>query len=120
MAYRPHGRAFADPTAPSAWAICDRCNFTYNHKELAWQYDFNAVGLYNKRLLVCAQCLDEPQAQFLNPILPPDPMPVRNARPFNFAAATIDYVSTQEPVPIVTQDDVYIVDDEASQNFSEV
>lgn len=120
MAYRYHSKAFADPTAPQAWGTCDRCNQIRLHRELAWQMEYSATSLYNKRLLVCPQCLDVPQAQFLTPTLPPDPMPIRNARPFNFAAATIDYVSTQEPVPIVTQNDVYIVDDEASQNFSEV
>lgn len=81
MAYRPHGRAYADATSPRAWGICDRCNFTYNHSDLFWQMDFNGTQLYNKRILVCPKCLDVPQPQFLNPILGPDPMPVLNPRP---------------------------------------
>jgi hypothetical protein len=117
--YRYHSRAYADPSSPQAWGVCDRCNFTYLHKNLQFQYEFNGAGLYNKRLLVCGRCLDAPQPQLLNPVLPPDPTPVLNARPFNFAQAEVDYLSSQTPVPIITQDDVLIVDDQASQNFGE-
>jgi hypothetical protein len=84
MPYRYHSKAYADPSSPQAWAVCDRCGSTYLHKNLQWQYEFNGAGLYNKRLLVCSRCLDVPQPQFLNPILPPDPTPVLNARPPNY------------------------------------
>lgn len=91
MAYRYHSKAFADSTAPQAWGTCDRCNQIHLHRELQWQWEFNATGLYNKRLLVCGQCLDQPQPQFLTPTLPPDPMPVQNPRPWNYAASETGY-----------------------------
>lgn len=81
--------------------------------------EYNGTGLYNTRFLVCDTCLDVPQAQFLNPILPPDPLPVQNPRPFNFQAAEVDYLSTQSNIIIETEDGVDIVVDEPSQNFSE-
>lgn len=80
MSYRFTGRAFVDPGSPSAFAICDRCNGLYNHKDLRFQFEYNGTGLYNTRMLVCERCLDVPQAQFLNPILQPDPLPVVNPR----------------------------------------
>ena len=119
MPYRYHGRAIVDPSNPAAFGICDRCCGTYNLRDLQFQYQYNGSGLYNTRFLVCDTCLDVPQPQLLNPILPPDPMPVLNPRPFNFTAAEVDYLSTQDLDNLLTQDDVLIVDDQASENFSE-
>lgn len=82
MAYRPHGRAYADATSPRAWGICDRCGFLRNLSDLVFQRQYNGTQLYDTRLRVCYdRCLDIPQPQFLNPILGPDPMPVLNPRP---------------------------------------
>lgn len=81
MAYRYHGRAQVSRSSPQAWGICDRCNFTYLLADLRYQYQYNGTQLYNTNLRVCDRCMDEPQPQFLNPILPPDPMPVMNPRP---------------------------------------
>jgi hypothetical protein len=84
MAYRPHGHAFVNPSAPSAWGRCDRCGFIYNHKALKWQFDFRGPQLQNLRFLVCEKCYDKPQAQ-LKPILTTqDPVPVLNARPDSY------------------------------------
>ena len=85
MAWRFHGHARVDPSKPQAFAICDRCGRLDNLVNLNWQYEFNAVQLYNKRILVCDPCLDIPQQQFLNPVLPPDPIPVKNPRPASYA-----------------------------------
>jgi hypothetical protein len=117
--YRYHSRAFVDPSNPQAWATCDRCCAIYNHKDLQFQYQFNGSGLYNTRFLVCQKCLDIPQPQLLSPILPPDPTPVLNPRPFNFAAAEVDYLNSQSLEDMLTQDDTFIVVDDASQNFGE-
>ena len=82
MAYRPHGRAYADATSPRAWGICDRCGVLRNLSDLVFQRQYNGTQLYDTRLRVCYdRCLDIPQPQFLNPILGPDPMPVLNPRP---------------------------------------
>lgn len=119
MAYRYHSRAQVDPSSPEAWGTCDRCCAIYNLRTLRWQFQFNGTGLYNTRFLVCDRCYDTPQPQLLNPVLPPDPMPVLNARPFNYAAAEVDYLKTQSLSDILTQSDEFIVVDDASQNFGE-
>lgn len=75
------GRAYTDPTAPSAPGICDRCGFKYMHSDLSWQMQFGGNQLINLRILVCDRCLDTP-AEFLRAIiLPPDPIPILNPRP---------------------------------------
>lgn len=119
MPYRYHGRAIVDPSNPQAFGVCDRCDFLYNLNDLQFQYQFNGTGLYNTRMRVCRTCMDVPQPQFLNPILPPDPLPVMNPRPFNYAAAEVDYLNTQSLSDILTQSDEFIVVDDASQNFGE-
>ncbi len=86
MSYRYHGRAFTDATSPRAFGICDRCGFQYNLYQLQYQYQYNGTTLYNTRYRVCPTCMDIPQPQLLNPILPPDPLPVNDPRPPNYAA----------------------------------
>lgn len=86
-------RAETDATNPRAWARCDRCGFILNLYKLSWQFDWAGTQLINKRILVCETCLDEPQRQLGTIILPPDPMPVMNARPEQYA---ID----EEPVSV--------------------
>jgi hypothetical protein len=119
MPYRYHSRAIVDPSNPAAFGTCDRCCRIYNLRDLAFQYQYNGTGLYNTRFLVCSPCMDVPQPQLLNPVLPPDPMPVLNPRPFNFEQAEVDFLNTQSFEDMLTQDDIYIVVDDASQNFGE-
>jgi hypothetical protein len=84
---RAHGRARVDPTNPQAFAVCDRCRMLYNHIDLRWQYQYAGNNLVNQRLLVCERCLDKPH-EFARPvILPPDPVPILQPRPDNYAAA---------------------------------
>ena len=85
MSYRYHGRAIVDASSPSAWGICDRCSGLYNLSDLRYQFQFNGTMLYNTRFRVCPKCMDIPQPQLLNPILPPDPMPVIDPRPPRYA-----------------------------------
>lgn len=80
----PHGRAKVDANSPRAFAICDRCGFLYNHVNLHWQYDFRGRSLANLRILVCDVCEDDPQPQLKPRIIPPDPVPIMNARPERF------------------------------------
>jgi hypothetical protein len=77
----PHGRARVNATSPSAFAICDRCGFLYNHRDLHWQYDYRGRSLANLRILVCETCEDTPQNQLKPRIIPPDPVAIPNARP---------------------------------------
>ena len=85
---RPHGRASISARAPRATAICDRCGFMYNHDELQWQWDWQqGPRLFNLRILVCRSCLDIPQESGRTIVLPPDPVPIANPRPENYAVA---------------------------------
>ena len=94
---RPHGRASVSTTNPRAFAICDRCGFLYNHIRLQWQFDYAGSGLINKRILVCNDCNDVPQAQLRAIVLPADPVPIQNPRVQDYAAAETDYVTTSAP-----------------------
>lgn len=79
-----HGRAQVDPLGGStedAFSSCDRCNFLFNHKDLKFQYDWRGNNLQNLWKLVCERCYDLPFEFFRPIILPPDPMPILNARP---------------------------------------
>lgn len=80
MRPRPH-RAEVDASRPRAWATCERCGFIVNHFKLHWQFDWRGSKLQNLRILVCETCLDKPQRQLGTYVLPPDPMPIMNARP---------------------------------------
>ncbi len=78
---RPHGRATISQTNPRSLGICDMCGFRYNHYQLQWQYQWQGPKLQNQRFLVCGECLDIPQEQLRTIVLPPDPVPILNARP---------------------------------------
>lgn len=98
-----HGRARVDPSSPRAFAVCDRCSFTYNLKDLQWQFDFRGKQLQNLRILVCRTCLDKPQDQLRPVILTLDPPPVLNARPDQYVEAETDYRTTQALEPRITE-----------------
>ena len=97
------GRAKTNANSPEAHAICDRCGFRYNHKDLAFQYDWAGASLINKQLLVCSDCYDVPQEQLRAIIVPADPMPIRNPRVQDFVVAasntrTVSGGNTVDPV----------------------
>lgn len=80
---RISGRYEVSASRPRALGVCDRCYMRYNHDQLQWQFQWVATKLQNIRLLVCRSCLDVPQEQLRTIIIPPDPIPVINARPEN-------------------------------------
>ncbi len=83
---RPHPRrARTDPTSPAAWATDDRSGFVGNHEDLRWQYEWAGLKLINKQILVYSDMYDEPQRQLGTIVLPPDPLPIMNARPEAYA-----------------------------------
>lgn len=104
MAYRPHGHASVNPTAPSAWGRCDRCGFIYNHKSLQFQFDYRGPRLTNLRILVCQTCYDKPQPQLKPIMVTQDPLPVINARPEDYNYAADDQITTQDGLQVVTED----------------
>lgn len=85
MPWRPHGQARVNPSNPEAFAICDRCGGLRNHVDLAFQFDYRGEQLKNTGRLVCRPCTDIPQEQLRPRIIPPDPPPIMNARPENYA-----------------------------------
>ena len=84
---RPHGRATIDSQSPRALAVCDRCGALYNHDQLQWQWQWRGPTLQNIRFLVCDPCLDKPSEQLRTITLPPDPVPIANARPEYYVGA---------------------------------
>ena len=72
-------RARVDPENPRAWATDDRTGFIGNQQDLKWQYEWAGTRLINTRILTFDP--DEPQRQLGVVILPPDPLPILNARP---------------------------------------
>lgn len=87
MAWRPHGRARVNPTAPEGFGTCDRCGLLYNLVDLPFQYEWRGDQLMNTWFRVCTvTCLDVP-ADFLRTIvLPADPEPLYQPRPEPYTA----------------------------------
>lgn len=75
------GRATVNPYAPSAWGVCDSCGEWSNRVDLKMQYEYRGDDLVDTGFRVCDRCLSKPQAQFLTPILPLDPVPIDEPRP---------------------------------------
>lgn len=69
--------------------VCDRCGFTYNRDRLQWQYQWAGAKEMNQKILVCRSCMDQPQTQLKTLRIPPDPSPILNARPGEFAGMVI-------------------------------
>lgn len=83
---RPHPRrASTDPSSPQAWGTSDRNGAIGNHVNMQWQFEWAGTKLVNKRILVFADELDIPQPQLRTVFLPPDPTPIRNARPEQYS-----------------------------------
>lgn len=116
MSWRPHGHVIVDPTAPEAMGICDRCGGAYGLRQLAWQFGWVGTILQNLRILVCPTCLDVPQEQLRTLILPPDPMPVMNARPEQFLLDDFDYRTTEDGDIRVTETNVPRVVENVANN----
>lgn len=116
--FKKTGRAFVDPDSPQPFGQCDRCSFLYNLRDLTWQFQINGLGAVNTRLLVCETCLDALNPQFQNVPLPADPPPILNARPEPYMLDEVDLLSTEDDIPITTEDGVGIVPNQPSQNFS--
>lgn len=70
-----------DPMNPEALAICDYSKLPCLHKDLVRQMEWRGDGLVWTGLLVNRRFSDIPNEQGRAPILPPDPVPVAQARP---------------------------------------
>ena len=96
MSLRPHGKARVNPSNLDAFARCDRCYDLVNHSDLQPQMRYAGANLVNMGLLVCGSCLDIPNQQERTIVLPPDPVPIMNARPEPFAPTGVSREETQE------------------------
>lgn len=97
--------ASVDPENIDPWASCDRCSRVWNISNLRWQYDYRGSAVpVNLNILVCPTCYDVPNVQFAPYVLPPDPEPVMNARPYPYELAETDWLTTQDGDIITTQD----------------
>jgi hypothetical protein len=90
-------KAIADANNPIAFSTCDRCGFVYNISKIVWAVDYRGRQLANLRLRVCERCQDVPQNQLRARIIPPDPLPIANARPFPYCEAITDDRVTSNP-----------------------
>lgn len=81
----------------------------YNLVDLQWQFQYAGPNLQNIRLLVCRNCYDTPQPQLKPRILPPDPVPVLNARPEYFAIDNHEFIATDTGTILATDDGLRFV-----------
>lgn len=101
--WHPTGRGVVNARNPRALSVCDRCYCTFNLDALTWQYQWQGLKLQNLRLLVCCECLDIPQPALKTIIIPPDPLPVLNPRPEQYAVTVPNDIATEAP-PFAGQD----------------
>lgn len=106
-----HGKARVNPKSPEAFAVCDRCQCVYNHRDLKWQHEWRGNNLENIQLLVCRRCLDVPNEQFRTLVLPPDPVPIKDPRPYLYIYAETGFRSTNDGNYRITDDNNYRVVD---------
>jgi len=78
-------RAEVDPSSPRGWATSDRNGMIGNLQNMRWQFEWRGNRIMNTRVLVHDDELDEPQRQLGNLVIPPDPLPLYNARPENYS-----------------------------------
>jgi|ERR1700748_193434 len=95
--WHPTGRAKVSVSSPTAHAICDRCGCRVQHSSLSWQFQWSGTKLQNLRILVCPECLDTPQPALKTIIIPPDPIPIYNPRPEQYAIVEPSFIATETP-----------------------
>lgn len=81
MSTRPAGsNVTIDTQNPAAVGICDYTGFIYNREDLVKQMEWRGEALVWTGLYVGKDHADVPNEQLRPPILPPDPVPVLDAR----------------------------------------
>lgn len=81
MSHRPHGKhVIIDASSPSALGICDYSGFVFLRRDLVRQMEWRGSALVWTGFYVGKPYLDQPNEQNRPPILPPDPVPVRDPR----------------------------------------
>ena len=110
MAYRWHPKnSETDPDNPRAWASADCCGFIWPLHKLTFQYAYQGSTMpQNTGFLICPKHLDPLNPQDTPYILPPDPPPIYNARPENYALDESSDLGTEDGDTITTEDGVPI------------
>lgn len=82
----PHNlRCPVDPMRPEPVGIDDRTGFLVRLSDMDWQFQWQGRALVNQHILVHQAYLDQP-AEFLRTfIFGPEPAPLPNARPTQYA-----------------------------------
>jgi hypothetical protein len=106
--YRKKGHGSVNVEWPRAFAVCDRCGFVYNHKDLNWQSQWIGPQVQNLKILVCDSCLDKKQEQLRTIVLPPDPIPVDTPRPEHYDII-VPSPSVTEPIYLTTEGGDFLV-----------
>jgi hypothetical protein len=78
---RIHNRWIPDKDHPKATGQCDYSGFVVPYSELVKQMEYRGNALVWTGFLVWNRFADKPNPQLLDPILPPDPVPLKNPRP---------------------------------------
>lgn len=92
---RIHKRWIPDNDSPLAIGQCDYSGFIVPYHELVRQMEYRGNALVWTGFLVWNRFADEPNPQLLNPILQPDPIPLREPRVPQNAQNTQPIVMTQ-------------------------
>jgi hypothetical protein len=66
---------------PQAVGVCDYSGFFFNHKDLHKQMEWRGNSLVWNGFLVGKPYLDIPNEQMRNPLIYPDPVPIKDPRP---------------------------------------
>src|SRR5438270_451892 len=83
---RPTSRFTVNPQAPRARGVCEKCGQHWQLTQLKWNYEWVGPRLQNQRVLVCPPCNDKPNQNLRTIVIPPDPVPIMNARPENYVS----------------------------------
>jgi hypothetical protein len=81
MTYRPHGKhVVINQDNPEGLGICDKTGFVFPHTDLVKQMEWRGNAIVWTGFYVGRPYADKPNEQLRPPILPPDPVPLRNPR----------------------------------------
>lgn len=81
MTYNPKGKhVTVDPSSPDALGICDYTGFVHKRSDLVKQMEWRGNAIVWTGFYVGRDYVDVPNEQLRPPILPPDPVPVREPR----------------------------------------
>lgn len=106
MGYFPKGKHVTiDVTNPDALGICDYSRFVHNRRDLLKQMEWRGDALVWTGFYVGKTYLDQPNEQLRPPILPPDPVPIKDPRPMQ---PTILTCSNNYNIPISQLTEVII------------